>query len=242
MNGQGPEQPRTASFWMFFEQIQQDSQPAAHRICVAGCGQAVRVTLQARAGAACAELVVFCAVAVACGYPPRQPPTNMLPGSVVFQFRRVDDAFPSTSGAMPGLEWWTGEAWSTLPLREEPRCEPIQSRTTAQPASADQVIHRPGLVFPALCPISVEDLVDKVSMNGRGPEKPRAASFWMFFEQIQQDSQPAAHRICAAGCGQAVRVTLQTRAGAACAELLNFCAGAGACGYPPPQLRGLPVP
>ncbi len=27
---------------------------------------------------------------------------------------RVDGAFPSTSGAMPDLEWWTGEAWSTL--------------------------------------------------------------------------------------------------------------------------------
>ena len=36
------------------------------------------------------------------------------------QFRRVDDAFPSTSGAMPDLEWWTGEAWSTLRLRDEP--------------------------------------------------------------------------------------------------------------------------
>jgi hypothetical protein len=32
----------------------------------------------------------------------------------------VDDAYPSTSGAMQGLEWSTGEAWSTLRLREEP--------------------------------------------------------------------------------------------------------------------------
>ena len=39
---------------------------------------------------------------------------------------RVDDAFPSTSGAMPGLAWWTGEAWSTLRLREEPSCEFIR--------------------------------------------------------------------------------------------------------------------
>ncbi|AOE86952.1 hypothetical protein THL1_4404 [Pseudomonas sp. TCU-HL1] len=29
------------------------------------------------------------------------------------QLSRVDGVFPSTSGAMPCLEWWTGEAWST---------------------------------------------------------------------------------------------------------------------------------
>jgi hypothetical protein len=36
------------------------------------------------------------------------------------QCRRADNAFPSTSGAMPDLEWWTGEAWSTLRLRDKP--------------------------------------------------------------------------------------------------------------------------
>ncbi|MCY1543545.1 hypothetical protein D9M68_793670 [compost metagenome] len=54
---------------------------------------------------------------------------------------RVDDAFPSTSGAMQGLEWWTGEAWSTLPLSEEPSrihsrlkslLQPVPSRLLAK--------------------------------------------------------------------------------------------------------------